>query len=267
MNKQKIKRLLAKFYPPIYKSGILILNYHSVGANNHYSLPVKEFECQMRYLADNYKTVSLKKINNFEELNGLSVVITFDDGYEDNFLNAYPILKKYNLPATIFLTSDFILNGVDIAKNWPDYKGLRPLQIEQVKEMDISNVINFGSHGKTHRRIAELSKDEFEIELSESKKQIESLLIHSITDYAFPFGQKRDRKEDVDDLFKQRGYATVCTTDWGINLLEDLNLYGLKRIRIDHNDSIDDFINKIKGNWDFIGLFQSIKNLCKKFCF
>jgi len=95
------------------KHGLTILAYHRVGSGDYFgpsgmSETVESFEGQMRYLKNNYNPISLEqaidlmKIKN--KLPDNSVAITFDDGYKDNYTNAYPILKKYNIPATIFLT-------------------------------------------------------------------------------------------------------------------------------------------------------------------
>lgn len=70
------------------------------------------FDAQMRYLNDHYDVISLeelcKKINKYESIPRRTVVITFDDAWRDNYVYAYPVLKKYNLPATIFIPTGFI---------------------------------------------------------------------------------------------------------------------------------------------------------------
>jgi peptidoglycan/xylan/chitin deacetylase (PgdA/CDA1 family) len=73
------------------------------------------FERQMACLSMNFNLISLTeltgRIRDHRALPERCVVITFDDGWRDNFLNAYPVLKKYNIPATVFLASDFIGTG------------------------------------------------------------------------------------------------------------------------------------------------------------
>ena len=75
---------------------IPILMYHSISnSNNQLSVPIKNFEKQMKLMSRNgYRTVNLQKLSSIDE--GKFFIITFDDGYEDVFLNALPILKKYN---------------------------------------------------------------------------------------------------------------------------------------------------------------------------
>lgn len=96
--------------------GVPILLYHRVGTSNvpgsFEQTSTSEFEAEMRYLAKNYEVLELPRIiqclQTGEALPKKSIVITFDDGYKDNYLNAYPLLKKYHLPATIFLTTGYI---------------------------------------------------------------------------------------------------------------------------------------------------------------
>lgn len=106
-----------------YKSKIdlVILMYHCVLKDGDWqkqylqpALVVSQqtFDKQMAFLSKHYHLISLKDLveilQNKQPLPPKCAVITFDDGWRDNYLNAYPILKKYNVPATIFLTTDFI---------------------------------------------------------------------------------------------------------------------------------------------------------------
>lgn len=210
----------------------------------------------MEYLKENFHVLSLE---NYENLpSGLSVAITFDDGYEDNYLYAYPILKGLGLPATIFVTTGFVLHGLDIARDWPEYRSLSPLKPEQIKEMAANN-ISFGSHGRTHTRVSDLDQKAFASELAASRQDLEDLGV-SPTGYAFPFGQAKDRPSWAPDLIKESGYLFACGTDWGLNR-RPFNTFELKRIRLDHFDSFADFQGKLSGDWDFVRYFQSFKSL------
>ncbi|CAN5534987.1 N/A [soil metagenome] len=147
-----LKKIARKFvFPLALKSGVtkilnkfsnhqyMILNYHGVVEKedpqisaNHMS--VKQFGDHIKYLSDNYRIVPLEKI--VEEIKlgfnppKKTIAITFDDGYENNYQFAFPILKKYNVPATIFITTcytdtqnilwydelDFIKNYINVAE-------------------------------------------------------------------------------------------------------------------------------------------------------
>jgi len=91
------------------KKGFTILMYHKITKDN------AKFESQIKYLHNNYEVITfdelLKCYKNTKKLSKNTAIITFDDGYKDNYTVAYPILKKYNLPATIFLTTGHIDNN------------------------------------------------------------------------------------------------------------------------------------------------------------
>ena len=92
---------------------IPILLYHSINDDNSsMSLKINIFENQMKYLRKNgYKTVTFDEINKSAKK---QIIITFDDGYKDVFINALPILKKYNFKATCF----FVTNLIGQDNNW-----------------------------------------------------------------------------------------------------------------------------------------------------
>jgi len=104
----------------IEMQGSLILCYHRINDDNHSCLrptKVEAFEKQMRYLSKAYHPEPLEKIVQHlqdgtpSDPPSGSLAITFDDGYRDNYENAYPILKKYGIPATLFLTTGYIGTG------------------------------------------------------------------------------------------------------------------------------------------------------------
>lgn len=100
----------------------IILRYHSIAdfnkdnvyASQDITVRVKDFDKQIRYLSKRYKIIPLEElvlcIKNGKDIPQNSLVITFDDGYRDNYLNAYPILKKYGAHATFFITAGCIDN-------------------------------------------------------------------------------------------------------------------------------------------------------------
>jgi peptidoglycan/xylan/chitin deacetylase (PgdA/CDA1 family) len=127
---------------------VTVLCYHRFGAgNSKMVVSPARFEEQMAYLAGNgYHVVRLLDLQAFmageRALPAKSVVITFDDGYESMYLHAFPVLKKYNFPATLFAYSDFI--GARDALNWP-----------QFEELVRSGLVDLQAHSKTHRNFTE----------------------------------------------------------------------------------------------------------------
>jgi peptidoglycan/xylan/chitin deacetylase (PgdA/CDA1 family) len=261
--KHKIKYFLSYFCPTRLGEGYsLILTYHSINPDHPFSVKPEEFEKQVKYLSERFDVVRLDEID-IKLLNKSKkekLAITFDDGFEDNYTYAFPILKKYCVPATIFITSDFVFAGLDITEDWKVYNGLRPLNLAQIQEMQQSG-ISFGSHSKTHRLLSDLNINDLKIEIGESKKIIEQHLDCKISSFGYPFGQKKDLNRDSQSVLKGFGYSIACTNMWGVNNLGSGDCLNLRRMEINYLDSYEDFINKINGKWDFISIFQKIKSL------
>lgn len=96
--------------------GLLILNYHRVGTwhnssldRNLWSASDRDFDAQIEMLANNFQVIGLDDVESaIHAKRGRYVMVTFDDGYLDNYSNAFPILKRHNVPATFFITTGFI---------------------------------------------------------------------------------------------------------------------------------------------------------------
>ena len=152
---------------------VLVLNYHMVN-RMFISLAIEpeDFDWQMKYLVEHgYHTISPDELYDFlagtGRLPDRPVLITFDDGYVDNYTTAYPILKKYNLKATIFVVTGFLGKR----------KGY--LTWDQLREME-KNGITVESHTVTHAPLPQLSDERIREELVESKRQAEKELGHPI---------------------------------------------------------------------------------------
>lgn len=262
--KQEIKRILAKIFYPYFRVVKLfdrepkftILMYHSVNPNHPWSISPQNFEEQIRFLTSNYQILPLKNFLNFNE-NSLS--ITFDDGYEDNFYYALPILKKYNCPATFFICTGFVTKEIDITKNWKCYKGLKPLTTEQIKEMKKEGM-DFGCHTHTHPILSKIPLEEAKKEIHKSKTILEDILSGKVEIFAYPQGQIKTFNKNIISILKEEGFQLACSTIWGSNTKKTDPLI-LRRIRIDADDTLKDFQNKIEGNWDFIKWFHYLKYL------
>ncbi|MFA5743032.1 MAG: polysaccharide deacetylase family protein [Candidatus Paceibacterota bacterium] len=256
--KQKLKRLLAKFYFPLdklLKSGprFSVLMYHSINPNYPWSVSPQNFEDQIKYLSSNYHIASLSDLRGFADD---SIAITFDDGYEDNFYYAFPILKKYNCPATFFICSDFIDKGKMLPEDSP-YNGLKPLSPGQINTMRKAGM-DFGGHTVTHPNLAKIKIAEARDEIFSSKIFLENVLGEKINLFAYPFGQLSDYNQGIIGILKEAGYQLACSTVWGRNN-KQTPLFEIRRIRIDHIDSMGDFKGKIRGKWDFITWYHKFK--------
>ena len=205
------------------KNAVPVLNYHQINDRDENALTVHtdQFEAQMKYLADNgYHTITPEDMvdawENGQELPDKPVIITFDDGYADNYRNAYPILKKYNLQGTIFLISDFV-------STYPNY-----LTWTQAEEMQESGLINFESHTLSHEQLDSTSPKETWNQVDGSKKALEWHLGKEINFLAYPCGSY---DEELQRMVKDAGYKGAFTVNHGLSDKQD-NRYLLDRVPI-----------------------------------
>lgn len=200
----------------------LIICYHCVKDEANSCLrptTVADFESQMRYLSEEYNPISLETaaqhIQDGTSLPSRAIVVTFDDGYRDNYENAYPIVKKYNIPATVFLTTGFVGTGELPAWERGHYAGEKPLMLswKQVREMSDSG-ISFGSHTLTHPFLTRIPRRQVLKEIHVSKDLIEQQIGKPVRTFAYPSG---DFDSEVKGIVREAGYSAAVTTVSGCN--------------------------------------------------
>lgn len=220
----------------------VILMYHSIGDSKvFFNVKRAEFETQMKFLKENnYNVVSAEKLLEYlnkKDIPSKTVVITFDDGYQDNFLNAWPILKKYNFPATIFLAtgnvgSDFMIRG----------EVMRFLNWNEMSEMEASGLIDIEPHTETHQKLNKLTTEETFAEINVSKKMIEEKLNKKCHFFSYPFGIYND---NIIKILKDFSFRAGLSIDKGrIDFKTDKFI--LRRNSIDSAVKFREFKNIIK---------------------
>ena len=200
-------------------TGVPVLNYHQV--NDKFITPLTmttaDFESQMKYLKDEgYHSISQEQfsayMNGTGKLPEKPVLITFDDGYIDNYECAYPIMKKYDMRGTIFLICNFL--------DQPRY-----LTTAQVTEM-AKDGMEFGSHTVSHRALTTLDESTVHMELTQSKKILEQKLGKPVPYLAYPEGKFNDM---VKKETKACGYTEAFTVETGRDFPWD-DQYELDRV-------------------------------------
>ena len=161
--------------------------YHSISDDNsNLSISPTKFLEQMKFLSKSgYNSINFNQI--YKE-NRKPIIITFDDGYKDNLINALPILKKYNFISTCFVVSDFIgeSNKWDEKKNGYIYKEL--LSKNDLIEWS-KNGMSIGSHGKSHKSLTKLDEEQIKSEIYNSKNEIQDFVGTNVDTFSYPFGQ------------------------------------------------------------------------------
>lgn len=206
---------------------VFVLVYHQIGdyKGGLKSLYVRPevFESQMEFLFKRgYKTISLEELRKQVENKRIipkNFCITFDDGYKNNFEYAYPVLKKYNFKATVFVTTDAI--GRDYS--YPYMPAARHLSEEDIKK--IRDIFEIGSHSVSHKNMAEVSEEEIINEIKFSKKKLESIAGDKVKHFCYPFGRNF---EGYNILLSSYGYLTACSLKKGF-VDENTDIYLIPR--------------------------------------
>lgn len=223
---------------------ILVLNYHKID-NMNISLSVlpKDFDQQMAYLKENgYHTISPKEmyaaLTENAELPDKPVLITFDDGYADNYIYAYPILQKYGFKGTIFVITSFM----DTQKNYITWA--------QAREMEAGGM-SIESHTVTHKSMTELSDAQLRDELVNSKRAIEEKLGKEVDFIAYPTGTYNLH---IASLVQEAGYKGAFTIKYG-NIDKASNLYALERVPVFHTENtFKSFLERIR----YVPIFERL---------
>lgn len=197
-----------------------IFMYHGVSDNpwgiTSLFMPIAKFDEQMKYLHDNgYKTILPNELDSITDYSK-TVMLTFDDGYEDFYLNAFPILKKYNIKATLYTISDYV--GAEIYAN-----------AVQIKELSDSGLVAIESHTVSHASLNQLSNEDIERELSNSKQALESITGKTITSIAYPKGHYDNRVLELTKKYYKYGFLA----GGGVQPMDSsLNNVAIKRIGV-----------------------------------
>lgn len=168
------------------------------------------------------------------------LAITFDDGWQDNYENAFPVLSEHGIKATIFLISSCI--GQTSYKAQSEGEGSRAhLSRENILEMS-RHGIEFGSHTLNHKLLHQVTPGEIKEEVEESKREIERLLGGPCKVFAYPGGHFN---EEARLAVERAGYLAGFTTTYGAG--GELDLYALNRTEILRRDRfLYQFARKVK---------------------
>ena len=201
------------FYGDSYQT-VPILAYHKFGDTPSPMTVTREmFLAQMQYLAEHdYRVVRLRDLPDFlagrKALPQRAVIITFDDGHQSIYRVAFPVLKRFGFPATLFIYTDYIENG--------------GLKWDQLGEMIDSGLFELQPHSKTHANLAVRWDDESDKRYAErldqetrlSGQKLREHLVDPLYAFAYPYG---DANDQVIDVLRGEGYALGLTVMRGAN--------------------------------------------------
>ena len=223
-----------------------VLVYHRFRVGNKsrdpMEIPQASFRAQMALLRDEgYQVIALRNLGEFlagrRALPRKSVVITIDDGFRSAYTIAFPVLREFGFPATLFVHTDFIRGGLGV-----DWAALR--------EMVASGLVDVACHSKTHanlslRREGE-TEPEYRARLGEEVRGPTRLLRKRLgvrsDAFSFPYG---DANDDVLTVLKAEGYELALTVTRGGNA-SFADPYRLRRTMIYGEDGLSDFRRRLQ---------------------
>lgn len=223
-------------------ASLIVLMYHSIhpgrGAPDwRWAVSLARFRKQLDLLhAYGWQTVCIRDLA-LQRIPSRAVVITFDDGYADNF-TAFEELEKRKMRATWFIVS----HDIGKTSSWADL-GLssKPmLTAGQLRAMAASGM-EIGSHSWSHCRLTELEDFSLQDEVTSSKAELENLLGSPVESFAFPYGLHDNRTVEAVRL---AGYQKACITRSGWALIDE-DLFRIRRISVFNNDNLAAFARKL----------------------
>ena len=176
------------------------------------NMPPAKFEQLLQYLVK--KQAVFCFVSELDQYEGQSNVfaLSFDDGFQDNYQYAFPLLKKYNAKATIYLATQI--------------EGIEKLNTAQIQEMSASGLIEFGAHTQHHVNLLKLSDEEAFAEMQASKKDVE-VLVGKCLSFAYPFGRFNDKHQQ---MAKKIGFKNAVSTRKKVEAYTETNQFNIPRV-------------------------------------
>jgi len=240
----------------------LILLYHRVTtlANDRWSIAVtpSHFAEQMEVLRRRATIVPLSALDSVAarpNARGATVLVTFDDGYADNLYEALPVLQRYDVPATVFVASDAVVQAREFW--WDDLERLvppaeydaawarlreigadereatldglraaadvettprpdyRPLTPNELACLARDDRIAIGAHTASHARLAALPEAEQRAEIETGRDALQAIIDRRVESFAYPFGRAGDYTAETMAIVREVGFTRACSNQAG----------------------------------------------------
>lgn len=250
---------------------LALLGYHSISHESstaethneiykHLSVSAGMFEKQMRWL-QRHDYVFLRFSDLLEIREGKRtmpprpVLVYFDDGYKDNYLNAYPVLKRLGIPATIFVVTDCLDKKKILWESGVNPKEANIfLSWEELREM--RDVFDIGTHTVTHRKLTSLGPEEVREEFIQSRAYIEKQTGARVIAVSYP---KSRFTQEIQKIAAECGFEFVLSHGRGFRHSADLRY--LEKIPVGPGDTMRLFTVKLSLYYPLYSLIRWISHL------
>lgn len=227
------------------RSRAVVLYYHRVGGRDVWTKPNEEFRNELAYLKSKYECISFRqlceRLNNDKPLRRRSVVITFDDGYRDNFIEAVPALKEAEMTATFFVATGFIEKQREFphdlrALERGDIKALNfpKLTWDDLRSME-TNGFEIGSHTINHTNMGSADKETIKREVEDSLVILNCELGEKPRAFSFPWGKPQDMSEYAIEIAKGANYYSAVSAYGGANTRKT-KLFNIRRMDVGNGE-------------------------------
>ncbi len=223
--------------------GFEILCYHRVGLESSLdglTISKKIFTQQMRFIRQHCRPMALtdlvRALRERKKIPSCAVAVTFDDGYLDTFKRALPILKKFKIPAVVFVTTGFVDRKV------PMHQKAVPLTWKMILKMQREG-IEIGCHTLTHPKLTRCSLREIDRQITASRKRLEEILHKPARLFAYPYGGPHSFNKQIQSRVRKAGFWAAVTTLPGSNNAKT-SLYALHRMA-----PLENQIHSAIGKW------------------
>lgn len=221
-----------------------ILMYHHIADDSRWpndarkqrlAVQPEQFAEQLDYLQQaGYTTITLddlvSALYHTAPLPAKPVILTFDDGYQDFYSTAYPLLKRYSDKATIYIISEWV--GKPDIMTW-----------DELRELASSPLITIGAHTRTHPKLADHSAERIHTEIAGGKADLESQLHTTVRHLAYPYGSYNAATLEQARLV---GFVTATTVHYGVEERAD-KLLELPRVFVNGGTPLEDLIVGLEG--------------------
>jgi peptidoglycan/xylan/chitin deacetylase (PgdA/CDA1 family) len=222
------------------RPGARILYYHRVADDpDELAVAPARFRRQMEWLA----AAGLRGVATSGAVRADVVGINFDDGYRDIAEHALPVLERLGFEATVFVAT-----GVTDGRARFEWYAQQPplLGWDDIASLDAGGTLRFEAHSVTHRNLLTLDDAQAEQEIVGSKRELEQRLGREVREFCYPAGLFGARERG---LVERAGYEAAVSCEPGTND-GGADRFALRRIQVDHRDSLLDFRAKVAGAFD-----------------
>jgi peptidoglycan/xylan/chitin deacetylase (PgdA/CDA1 family) len=219
-----------------------------------------KFARQLDYLIRNFKIISTNNIRVPLQNGSRTAALTFDDGCRCILKNAIPEINRKQIPFTLFVPTEHIGGKAKwVSSNLLDANHLEILSKGELRELNKSPLIYIGSHCVSHTKLSKLTEEQAKTEIFQSKRDLESILGHQVTDIAFPHG---DYQNQHIEMAKKAGYLRAYSITSELKPMDKLKFI-IGRTNIEPSDWKIEYLLKINNAYRWMAMVTMFKSRIK----